>query len=115
MNGVTIIEEHFCREAELGGLIAAGIFITLMIGGALLLYRSLYNDSLDKKLKTAAIICSIALVAMFVVCWTVIINKFNTTHLEYTVIVDDSVSFNDFHAKYEIISTNGNEYRVAEK
>lgn len=47
--------------------------------------------------------------------WTGVINKFNTTHMEYTVIVDDSVSFNDFHAKYEIISTNGNEYRVAEK
>lgn len=115
MNGVTIIEEHFCREAELGWIIAAGIFITLIIGGALLLYRRLYNDSLDKNLKTVAIICSIALVAMYVVFWTVGINKFNTTHMEYTVVVDDSVSFNDFHAKYEIISANGNEYRVAEK
>lgn len=67
MNGVTIIEEHLCREVELVGLIVLGIFITLLIGGALLLYCRLYNDSLDKKLKTATIICSIALVVMYVV------------------------------------------------
>lgn len=35
--------------------------------------------------------------------------------MEYIVTVDDGVGFNDFHEKYEIISTDGIEYRVVEK
>ena len=34
---------------------------------------------------------------------------------QYNIVIDDSVSFNDFHEKYEIVSIDGNEYRVKEK
>jgi hypothetical protein len=52
---------------------------------------------------------------MYVVFWVFQINNYNKTHIEYTVTIDDSVSFDDFHEKYEIVSVNGNEYRVVEK
>ena len=116
MNGITIVEEHLCRVVELPALIGLGIFITLLFVGALLLYISIckYNMT-DKKGKNIAIVCSVLLVIMYVAFWVVQINYYNNTHMEYTVTVDDSVSFNDFHAKYEIVSVNGDKYRVIEK
>jgi Ca2+/H+ antiporter len=116
MNGITIVEEHLCRVVELSALIGIGIFMTILCGGALLLYRLTYkNLCVDKKSKSVVIVCSILLVIMYVVFWVFQINNYNKTHIEYTVTIDDSVSFNDFHEKYEIVSVNGNEYRVVEK
>lgn len=118
MNGITIIEEHLCRVVELPALIGIGIFTTLLVVGALLLYKLMWKYNLvdkKKKEKITTIVCSILLVVMYIVCWVVQISNYNKTHMEYTVTVDDSVSFNDFHAKYEIVSVNGNKYRVVEK
>lgn len=116
MNGITIIEEHLCRVVELPSLIGLGIFITLLCVGVLLLYRFMYKHSvIDKKGKITTIVCSVLLVVVYVVFWVMQINQYNNAHMEYTVTVDDSVSFNDFHAKYEIVSVNGDEYRVMEK
>ena len=118
MEGITIVEEHLCRVVELPALIGIGIFITLLFVGILLLYKLLWKYDLvvkDKKEKITTIVCSILLVVMYIVCWVVQISNYNKTHMEYTVTIDDSVNFNDFHAKYEIVSVNGNEYRVVEK
>lgn len=118
MNGITIIEEHLCRVVELPALIGIEIFITLLFVGVLLLYKLIWKYDLvvkDKKEKIATIVCSILLVVMYIVCWVALISNYNKTHMEYTVTVDDSVSFNDFHTKYEIVSVNGDEYRVVEK
>lgn len=116
MNGINIIEEHFCRVVDLPELIRLGIFVTLLVCGALLLFRGACKHKLvDKQGKNMIIIGSILLVVMYVVFWVVEINKYTDTHMEYTVTIDDSVSFNDFHTKYEIVSVNGNEYRVLEK
>ena len=114
MNGITIIEEHLCREVEFPVLIGFGIFITLLVVGALRFYILMWKHNLFDK-KTPIIICSILIVVIYVVFWVVQINGYNDTHMEYTVMIDDSVSFNDFHTKYEIISVDGNEYRVVEK
>lgn len=118
MNGITIIEEHLCRAVELPALIGMGIFITFLFSGGLLLYKLMWKSDLiknTKKEKTTIIICSVLLVIMYVVFWVVQINGYNDTHMEYTVTIDDSVNFNDFHTKYEIVSVSGNEYRVVEK
>ena len=116
MNGVTSIEEHLCRVVEMPSLIGIGIFMSLLIIGVLAMYRWMYkNSAKDKRTKILVWCCSTALIVMYIVTWVVQISNYNTTHMEYTVTVDDSVSFNDFHAKYEIVSVNGDEYRVAEK
>ena len=73
------------------------------------------NSTKDKKTKILVWCCSILLIVIHIVTWAVQISNYNKTYMEYTVTVDDSVSFNDFHAKYEIISINGDEYRVVEK
>jgi hypothetical protein len=114
INGITIIEEHLCRVVELRALIGIGIFITLLCGGMLAFYywASKNCSNGDKK---AARICSILIIILYIITWTVQIYNYNKTHMEYTVTVEDNVSFNDFHEKYEIVSVYGNEYRVKEK
>lgn len=120
MNGITIIEEHLCRTVELPALIIMGIFVTLLFVGALLFYILIWKyDLLNKKKKeknrTDIIIRSILLVVIYIVFLAAQINDYNDTHMEYTVTIDDSVSFNDFYTKYEIVSVSGDEYRVVEK
>ena len=114
MKGITIIEEHLCRVVELTTLIGIGVFVTLLCGSIIAFYMwaSKYGDSHTKK---PARICSVFIIILYIITWAVQIDNYNKTHMEYTVIVDDTVSFNDFHEKYEIVSVNGNEYRVLEK
>ena len=116
MNGVAIIEEHLCRVVEMPSLIGFGIFMSLLIIGALAMYRWMYkNSAKDKRMQIFVWCCSTALIVMYIVALVSQISNYNKTHMEYTVAVDDNVSFNDFHAKYEIVSVNGDEYRVVEK
>ena len=116
MNGITIVEEHLCRVVELPAFIGLGIFMTLLCVGTLLLYRFMYkHSSLGKNCKITIIVCSILVVIICVVFWVAQTINYNITHMEYTITIDDSVSFNDFHAKYAIVSVNEDEYRVVEK
>lgn len=114
MNGITIIEEHLCRVVELSSLIGIGIFMTILCGGILAFYHWAIKHC-DNSTKKAARVCSIFIIIIYIIIVAIQINGYNETHMEYTVTVDDSVSFNDFHEKYEIISVDGEEYRVKEK
>lgn len=116
MNGITIVAKHLCRVVELKELIGLGIFVTLLCILGLLFYWFCYKYcNPTKRDKITLLACSLCLVVLIVVFWAFQINKYNTTHIEYTVVADDSVSLNDFHEKYEIVSMNGNEFRVIER
>lgn len=116
MNGITIITEHFCRTVELRELIISGAFTTLLICFGLFVYGFMYkNKGTSKSVKHLIIFCSALLVSAYIWFWTDQINRYNETHMEYTITIDDSVSFNDFYKKYEIVSVNGDKYRVVEK
>lgn len=116
MNGITIIEEHLCRVVDMTLLIASGIFITLLCIGALAFYRFMYKSgSKSKATKILIWCCSVAVVIMNIVFWAIQISNYNETHFEYTIEVDDSVGFNDFFDKYEIVSVDGERYRVTER
>lgn len=114
MKGITIVEEHLCRVVELPQLIAICVFFTLLCVGVLALYRFIYKDTESNANKRLAIVCSIAIVIMCIALWTHQIYNYNKTHLEYTVEVDDSVGFNDFFDRYEIVSVDGDRYIVKE-
>ena len=116
MNGITIIEEHLCRVVELPALIGTGIFITLLCTGGLFLYSFMYNQSKKSQTdKKFYIIFSTLMAVLYAAFWTAQTINYNKTHMEYTVAVDNTVSFNDFMEKYEILSVDGNKYRVKEK
>jgi hypothetical protein len=115
MNGITIIEEYLCRVVELPSLIATGVFFTLLCVGILAFYRWAYKDTERKSTKILILCCSIGIVVMCVALWAVQICNYNKTHYEYVVEVDDSVAFNDFFDRYEIVSVDGDRYRVKER
>lgn len=115
MNGITIIEEHLCRVVELPSLIAIGVFVTLLCVGTLAFYGWAYKDTERKSMKILTLCCSIGIVIMCIALWTVQICNYNKTHYEYVVEVDDSVTFNDFFDRYEIVSVDGDRYRVKER
>lgn len=115
MSGITIVAEHLCRQVEMGELLGIGIFITLLCVGGLFLYRSLYRQSKDKFTKRFIKICSVVVVLLYIFLTAHQINSYNTTHMEYTITVDDSVGFNEFNERYEILSVEGDRYRVVEK
>ena len=52
---------------------------------------------------------------IFVGCLCSICIKTNIDHIEYKVIVDDSVSMNEFLNKYEILDREGKIYTVKER
>jgi hypothetical protein len=115
MKGITIIEEHLCRVVEMRELIGIGIFITLLCIGVLAFYRYMYkNWCKSKRNRILMHVCSLAIIVMLVVSWAIQISKYNTTHYEYTIEVDNSVYFNDFFDRYEIVSVDGDRYRVKE-
>ena len=116
MNGITIIEEHFCRQISLQGLIISGILITLMFIGLLFCCWLMWKICIRTKgEKIACLICAISIIVACVVFWRFQINTYNTTHMEYTVTIDDTVSFHEFYERYEIISENNGEYRIKER
>lgn len=116
MNGITIIEEHFCRQVSLQELIVLGCLITLLCVGALFVYWFVWKNSVKTKgLKICILTCSMLIVVTCIASWCFQINAYNTTHMEYTVTIDDTVGFNEFHEKYEIVSENDDEYRIKER
>lgn len=112
MNDVTIVQEHLCRVVEFGELMGTGVLVTLFTVAALYLYWWAYNHTESNKPLT--VVCAVLVVVVCVASWAVQINRYNVTYKEYTVTVDDSVSFNDFMERYEIVSVDENEYRVKE-
>ena len=114
MKGITIIEEHLCRVVELRQLIALGIFFTLLCVGVLAFYRYTYKDAKNKCTKRLIIACSIGIVIICIILWAHQIYNYNNIHYEYVVEVDDTVTFNDFFDRYEIVYADGDIYRVKE-
>ena len=116
MNGITIIEEHFCRQMSLPVLIFGGCVITLMCLGLLYCCWFLWKNFTKTKIeKIACLILSTFIIVMCTVFWCTCINAYNTTHMEYTVTIDDTVNFNEFYERYEVISKNNDEYRIKER
>ena len=115
MDGITILAKHFCRGIELEGLIVNLIIFSLLTAFALIFYVCVIKFTDDKLTKNTAFACLVIAVLIFV--WFVVfeIKQYHDTHMEYTITIDDSVGFNEFYNKYEIISVNDKEYRVIEK
>lgn len=111
MNGVTIIAEHLCREIELDAFLTLGIFYTILCMACCIFLIFVYKPTVTKfNIIFCVIIC--------IVCgavWCIMGNRYNTTHMEYTVIIDESVSFIDFVNRYEIVGSDYPEYRVIDK
>lgn len=65
--------------------------------------------------KNTALVCFGIAVVLYIAFVGFEIKQYNTTHMEYTITIDDSVGFNEFYDKYEVISVDGEKYRVIER
>jgi len=114
MDGITIIEQILYRETEFGSLVATIAIITLLVIAGLLYFKFMYKEVSGKiftnEIKTGSVLIVIAYILAFIS----LIHSYNTTHMEYIITIDDSVSFNDFFDKYDIVSVDGDRYRVKE-
>ena len=67
--------------------------------------------------KTVGVIICTALfaVGIFIMAFSFSSNENSINHIEYKVIIDDSVSMNEFLDKYEILDQEGRIYTVKER
>lgn len=123
MNGVTIMSEILCHERSLKDVLGTGIFTsTLMLLGIFVYWRFLYpgfkkSCTHPKDLSIAKTF--LAMFSLFFIVLTIIgdislYRQYHNTHMEYEIVIDDSVRFNDVMSTYEILDHYKNEgvYRV---
>lgn len=114
MDGVTILSEMSVRGEELFFVIAWILLSITFIVGAIW-------DNIDNwcyfgwSSRIMSIIFTILLGAFMFVVSVGLCGEYNTFHTEYEVTIDDSVGFNEFIDRYEIISADGNVYTVIER
>ena len=114
MDGVTILSEISCRGADLHQVIAGLCWAVVM---SLIIIPLVVDLWREKCLLIMKVVLSS--IAMFVVSMILLIaigvcDSYLTFHTEYVVSVNDTVGFNEFYNHYDIISQDGDIYRVKE-
>ena len=117
MNGITILSEYTYRGKSTSEcIIICCIFIILLVSIIMVCYKeyAFYKEyKCTTFSKETVFTLAIALFLIFA-CAIVCINEYNTFYTNYSVIIDDSVGFNEFHENYEIVSKNCDVYTVRE-
>lgn len=114
MDGVTILSEMSVRGANLGFVIT---WILLTI--ACIVMR--IWDYIDNwhyfgwGSRMFGIICTLMIGALTSMVAVGLVSEYNTFHTEYMVTINDSVGFNEFNSRYEIVSTDGDIYTVIDR
>ena len=116
MNGVEILKE----TAIYYSILPVWLIILLYLWGFILLAVTVtafcaYIKFGDKQDKSAGVISLITTLALLSASIVGMFPSSKIAYTEYTVILDDSVSFNEFTEKYEIIDNEGKIYTVKEK
>lgn len=112
MNGVIVHTEHIYRDMPISSLIAVIVLCAVAIGFATVLYSEALKKKPAKKwiahIEMGVVVVLVILLVAAAAYETQVINK------EQVVTIDDSVGFNEFFDRYEIISVDGNLYTVRE-
>lgn len=109
MDGVTIL-----NTVEKGGFSVWGliVFVLCAVGTFLLLYLSISlsaeGDDTAHLVFMLMVLCGIVTTLAGCALW-------GPTYNEYKVIVDESVSFEEFTDKYEVVGQEGEIYTVVER
>ena len=114
MQGVTIISETSNSSPPILLVIllcisALGVIIaSATILGTLWEYGTFHC-------KAFAVFLSACMLLIGAGLWAGTLTKDNQNGIQYTVQVDDTVNFNEFMSKYEIIKQNGDTYIIRER
>ena len=110
MTGVIILNEQAIYNSFLPNWCIGAALIRMAIC-LVLAFVSLANDWI-----VFTCVCAILCVGSMCTCWFGSMeNKNEIACIEYKVAIDDSVSMNEFLAKYEILDQEGNIYTIREK
>lgn len=114
MDGVTILSEMSVREVELWKVIIWGIMTAVYVVFMILDHVKCWRY-LSWLTRIVEIICILMIFAFMSIFEYAFIYGYNTFQTEYEVTIDDSVGFNEFNKRYEIVSQDGDIYTVIEK
>jgi hypothetical protein len=114
MDGVTILTTHVYRTCELWEVIFSSVLIFLMLGLFWLLSWILVGADTNHS-TLIGIILAIVFLAAFLGIEFVIWNDYMTIYTDHIVTIDDTVNFNEFSERYEVISQDGALYTIRER
>ena len=109
MNGVTILNSYESLT-NFGSILLMNILCVWFLAVAIVALFALLKYGYDSWKEFAILVICVVL---FIVCGCLVPEDKYETH--YQVIVDNSVSMNEFQNKYEIIEVEGKIYTVRER
>lgn len=114
MDGVTILSEMSVRGEALGFVVAWWLLtIACIVCGIW--------DNVEQwpysgwGTRITSIICALIFGSFILMIGVGLCVEYNTFHTEYEVTIDDSVGFNEFTDRYEIVSQDSDVYTVIER
>lgn len=114
MDGVMILSEMSVRGMELWKVIVWGVGIIFCLGGIIVDNVDYWRYS-SWATRVVSIVCTLMVFAFMSIFEVAFIYEYNTFHTEYEVTIDDSVGFNEFNSRYEIVSQDGDIYTVIDR
>lgn len=116
MEGITILATntyHPSLALAIFICMVMTMFCALAVGLVVTAFHDLQLSS--NVIRVSAIVLTIILIVLLIFLWKEMISTTRKTITEYTITIDDSVGYNEFTEKYEIISHKGDTYVVREK
>lgn len=108
MEGITILNE-IQKTAAPDWMAVLGLTLCFLGLISIIIYAK--SDTM-----ASAIISIVIFIIMIIyTIYLCIASSIIYDHIEYQVIIDDSVNFNEFNEKYEIVDTDGKIYTIKEK
>lgn len=114
MYGVNILSEMSVRGEELGVVVVWCLLTIVYIVCGIWDNVEHWRYS-GWGTRITSIICILIVGLLVLVIAVGLCVEYDTFHTEYEVTIDDSVGFNEFTNRYEIVSQDGDVYTVIEK
>lgn len=108
MEGITILNE-IQKTAAPEWMAVLGLILCFLGFISIMIY------AVSQKIVSAIISIVILIIITIWIIYFCIASLIIYDHTEYKVIIDDSVNFNEFNEKYEIVDTDGKIYTIKEK
>ena len=114
MDGVTILSEMSVRGESLWIVMTWWLLTIVYI--VCCIWDNVENWHYSGwRSRITAIICALMVCSFILMIGVGLCAEYNTFHTEYKITIDDSVSFNEFTDRYEIVSQDSDVYTVIER
>ena len=114
IDGITVLSQQTVNEDYLSMGILVCAMCTFMGLLFLLLAISARNMYLNGPAVLSGIVFAVCILLGILFLCIGITNR-NENHVEYKVILDDDVSYNEFISRYEMVDQDGKIYTIKEK